>query len=90
MINVPFLYPDTLDRLVWKTHDDTFKDFSLGAVWESIRPRGDVVDWFDLVWFSHRIPRHTINLWLVVKRKLKTQDNLRQWDVSTDTNLNLF
>ncbi|GKC88783.1 retrovirus-related pol polyprotein from transposon TNT 1-94 [Tanacetum coccineum] len=27
------------------------------------------------------IPWHAINLWLVIKRKLKTQDTLRQWDV---------
>ncbi|GKD06605.1 hypothetical protein Tco_1181579 [Tanacetum coccineum] len=27
------------------------------------------------------IPRHAVHLWLVIKRKLKTQDSLRQWDV---------
>ncbi|GJY62450.1 putative RNA-directed DNA polymerase [Tanacetum coccineum] len=27
------------------------------------------------------IPRHAIHLWLVIKRKLKTQDTLRHWDV---------
>ncbi|GKC90327.1 reverse transcriptase zinc-binding domain-containing protein [Tanacetum coccineum] len=30
------------------------------------------------------------HLWLVIKRKLKTQDVLRQWDVSSNTNLNLL
>ncbi|GJR06731.1 hypothetical protein Tco_0529715, partial [Tanacetum coccineum] len=28
-----------------------------------------------------KIPRHAIHLWLVMRRKLKTQDTLRQWDV---------
>ncbi|GJS65346.1 hypothetical protein Tco_0679910 [Tanacetum coccineum] len=39
------------------------------------------VDWFHVVWFSHQIPRHAIHLWVVMRRKLKTQDMLRQWDV---------
>ncbi|GJR30422.1 auxin efflux carrier [Tanacetum coccineum] len=28
------------------------------------------------------IPRHAINLWLIIKRKLKTQDRICSWDVS--------
>ncbi|GJX34832.1 hypothetical protein Tco_0246389 [Tanacetum coccineum] len=36
------------------------------------------------------IPRHAIHLWLVMRHKLKTQDTLRQWDVSSNTNLNLL
>ncbi|GJR68398.1 hypothetical protein Tco_0014463, partial [Tanacetum coccineum] len=41
-----------------------------------------------LIWKDHHnmdigfiIPRHAVHLWLVIKRKLKTQDTLRQWDV---------
>ncbi|GKD33443.1 integrase, catalytic region, zinc finger, CCHC-type containing protein [Tanacetum coccineum] len=30
--------------------------------------------------FSSCIPRHALNLWLVIKRRLKTQDLLRPWD----------
>ncbi|GJR44683.1 zinc knuckle CX2CX4HX4C containing protein [Tanacetum coccineum] len=55
-------------------------EFSVAKVWECIRPRNNEVDWFHVVWFSHQIPRHAIHLWLVIKRKLKTQDTLRQWD----------
>ncbi|GJU99084.1 hypothetical protein Tco_1328355 [Tanacetum coccineum] len=29
---------------------------------------------------SHHISSHYIHLWLVIQRKLKTQDKLRQWD----------
>ncbi|GJU10875.1 reverse transcriptase domain, reverse transcriptase zinc-binding domain protein [Tanacetum coccineum] len=54
--------------------------FSVATVWECIRSRGEEIDWYDLVWFSHNIPRHAIHLWFVIKRKLKTQDKLRQWD----------
>nr|GEW85376.1 hypothetical protein [Tanacetum cinerariifolium] len=57
---------------------------------DNIRPRGDEVGWYGVVWFSQCIPRHAFHLWLVIKRKLKTQDNLRQWDVSNHANLNLL
>ncbi|GKF96539.1 reverse transcriptase domain, reverse transcriptase zinc-binding domain protein, partial [Tanacetum coccineum] len=52
--------------------------------------QADVVNWYNVVWFPHCIPRHTIHLWLVVKQKLKTQDRLRQRDVSPDIDLNLL
>ncbi|GJS96768.1 putative RNA-directed DNA polymerase [Tanacetum coccineum] len=53
-------------------------------MWDCIRPGRDAevnLRVFMSVWFSQRIPRHAIHLWLVVNRKLKTQDLLRQWDV---------
>ncbi|GJY49962.1 hypothetical protein Tco_0439918 [Tanacetum coccineum] len=79
-IPVPSLVPNSLDRLIWKSINDVDSGFSVATVWECIRPRGEEIDWYDLVWFSHNIPRHAIHLWLVIKRKLKTQDKLRQWD----------
>ncbi|GKC73221.1 reverse transcriptase domain, reverse transcriptase zinc-binding domain protein [Tanacetum coccineum] len=33
---------------------------------------------------------HAIHMWLVLKQKLKTQDRLRQWDVGSNTDLNLL
>ncbi|GJR04776.1 hypothetical protein Tco_0527760 [Tanacetum coccineum] len=63
--------------------------FSIAAVWECIRPKTVEVNWFHVVWFSHQILRHAIHLWLVIKRKLKTQDLLRQWDVS-NSRVNVF
>nr|GEX55649.1 hypothetical protein [Tanacetum cinerariifolium] len=48
----------------------------------SIRPRDVKVDWVDVVWFPNCIPRHAFNLWLVIKKKLKMQDRLLEWDVN--------
>ncbi|GKC75736.1 reverse transcriptase domain, reverse transcriptase zinc-binding domain protein, partial [Tanacetum coccineum] len=79
-IGVPHL-SDASDKLVWKDLSNVDVGFSVAIVWECIRPRFDEVDWYHVVWFSHQIPRHAIHLWLVIKRKLKTQDKLRQWDV---------
>ncbi|GJY85028.1 reverse transcriptase domain, reverse transcriptase zinc-binding domain protein [Tanacetum coccineum] len=49
---------------------------------QALRPREDKITWVDVVWFPNCIPRHAFKLWLIIKRKLKTQDLLRSWDVS--------
>ncbi|GJV18107.1 hypothetical protein Tco_1363430 [Tanacetum coccineum] len=63
--------------------------FNLSAK-NSIRPRSNEIRWHNLVWFPQNIPRHAIHAWLVIKRKLKTQDSLKQWDVGSQTDLNLL
>ncbi|GJS73828.1 putative reverse transcriptase domain-containing protein [Tanacetum coccineum] len=55
--------------------------------WEAIRPRGIKVGWSRIVWFSHCIPRHAFHLWLVMRKSLKTQDNIRPWDVGPDVDI---
>ncbi|GJT00924.1 sodium/hydrogen exchanger 6 [Tanacetum coccineum] len=51
----------------------------------------DVILWRDRdVRFPHCIPRHATHMWLVFQQKLKTQDRLRQWDVSPSIDLNLL
>ncbi|GJW42633.1 hypothetical protein Tco_0071432 [Tanacetum coccineum] len=77
------------DRMVWVDLSNTDVGFSVSNVWECIRPRSDSVG-CKVVWFSHQIPRHATHIWLVINRKLETQDKLRQWDVSSDTNLNML
>ncbi|GKD26194.1 hypothetical protein Tco_1232408 [Tanacetum coccineum] len=69
------------DGLLWRHISNDESNFSVAKAWECIWPRANDVDWFHVVWFSHQIPRHAIYLWLVIRRKLKTQDMLRQWDV---------
>ncbi|GJY20908.1 putative reverse transcriptase zinc-binding domain-containing protein [Tanacetum coccineum] len=88
-ITVPHL-SNNVDRLMWRNLANVDLDFSVVKVWDCIRPRSNEVDWFHVVWFSHQIPRHAILLWLVITRKLKTQDNLRQRDVGSNANLNLL
>ncbi|GJQ97566.1 reverse transcriptase domain, reverse transcriptase zinc-binding domain protein [Tanacetum coccineum] len=82
--------PQLPDGLIWRDLNNIDFGFSVARAWDCIRPRCNEVDWFHVVWFSHRIPRHAIHLWLAIKRKLKTQDTLRQWDVSSNTDLNLL
>ena len=72
------------DCLSWRDNHGVFRPFSVSLVWNSIRTRDNMVDWYHLVWFSHRIPRHAFHLWLVMKRRLRTQDKLRFIDSNAD------
>ncbi|GJR07706.1 putative RNA-directed DNA polymerase [Tanacetum coccineum] len=79
---------DLPDRITLCNMDNLDVDFSVATVWDSIRPRSIEVDWFHVVWFSHHIPRYAIHLWLVIKRKLKTHDLLRPWDLCNNHYMN--
>ncbi|GKA17514.1 putative reverse transcriptase domain-containing protein [Tanacetum coccineum] len=80
IVNIPVLnIKDELnDVIVWRNVQGVFQRFSVAGAWDSLRLRADVVDWYHVFWFPHCIPRHALNLWLVIKEKLKTQDRLRQ------------
>ncbi|GJV20578.1 putative reverse transcriptase domain-containing protein [Tanacetum coccineum] len=73
------------DEYVLRNLNNKEEGYSVSAIWNCIRPHNEEVDWFNIVWFSHQIPRYAIHLWLVIKRKLKTQDLLRSWDVNNST-----
>nr|GEX47182.1 reverse transcriptase domain-containing protein [Tanacetum cinerariifolium] len=81
-IPIPVLNDAKLDVLEWRNSDGSFDMFSVQRVWETIRPRDNEVPWYDLVWFSSCIPRHAVHMWLIMKKRLKTQDALSSWDVA--------
>ncbi|PWA63180.1 reverse transcriptase domain, Reverse transcriptase zinc-binding domain protein [Artemisia annua] len=85
-INVPMLN-DRDDKLRWKDENGNLNQFSVRSVWEAIRPRGNSVSWFHVVWFSQCIPRHAFLTWLLMGERLKTQDTLRSWDVPITVNV---
>nr|GEZ50283.1 hypothetical protein [Tanacetum cinerariifolium] len=61
--------------------DGASNPFSVQLVWDSIRSRDNEVTWYNLVWFPSCIPKHAVNMWLIMKKILKTQDTLSTWDV---------
>ena len=73
------------DTLEWYNREGIAKVFSVKEVWEGIRPRDVEVSWYNVVWFPSCIPRHAFHMWLVAKRRLKTQDRLRPWDLNVHT-----
>ena len=40
--------------------------FTVSSAWNTIRPRGPLVHWHTVVWFSHAIKRHSFITWLVI------------------------
>ncbi|XP_071687098.1 uncharacterized protein [Rutidosis leptorrhynchoides] len=80
-IQMPILVPRP-DALKWRDWDGNLTDFSVCGVWNSIRDRSPKVPWFPVVWFTHCIPRHSFMLWLAMGENLKTQDKLRQWEMT--------
>ncbi|GKD06107.1 hypothetical protein Tco_1181081 [Tanacetum coccineum] len=86
-IIVPTINLNVTDMLEWRDMSGKLLNYSVATVWDCIRPKGDEANWYDVVWFSKCIPPHAFHLWPVIKRKLKTKENLRQWDISSNTNV---
>lgn len=84
-MDVPILYDDQPDVLCWKDNAGLVQPFSVSQVWDAIRPSDGIVNWFHFVWFKQCIPKHAFLVWLVVKKKLKTQDLLQVWEVNAPT-----
>nr|XP_043619800.1 uncharacterized protein LOC122591605 [Erigeron canadensis] len=92
LINVtpPVLRPSVSDVITWYDNNGKDSGFFAYSTWETIQFRKPVVPWVDIVWFAHSIPRHSFHVWLIMREKLKTQDKMKQWDVSGSTNFNLL
>nr|GEV59417.1 reverse transcriptase domain, reverse transcriptase zinc-binding domain protein [Tanacetum cinerariifolium] len=80
--NVP-INDEEVDRLVWHDSHGNVKKILVSQVWADIRMCDSKMNWYNMVWFPSCIPRHAINLWLIIRRKLKTQDLIPVWDVSS-------
>ncbi|GJX59639.1 reverse transcriptase domain, reverse transcriptase zinc-binding domain protein [Tanacetum coccineum] len=77
-IAIPNIDENKQDNLFWKNINETLCEFSVQNVWDTIRVQRDKVPWFRIVGSPFSIPRHTFHMWLVMERKLKTHDKLRQ------------
>ncbi|KAK1406263.1 hypothetical protein QVD17_41554 [Tagetes erecta] len=81
-IHVPVICNNRRDVSVWHDIYGVEHKFSIHNVWETIRYRSTKVDWYNIVWFTHCIPRHAFHVWLVCRKKLNTQDKMRTWDMN--------
>nr|GEW43702.1 hypothetical protein [Tanacetum cinerariifolium] len=82
-LNIPNVAANVSDKLEWRFIFGVVESFTVSKVWQTIRPRDGKVTWENVVWFSNCIPRHAFNLWLIMKRRLKTRDNLTSWDLAS-------
>ncbi|GKE66178.1 putative reverse transcriptase domain, reverse transcriptase zinc-binding domain protein, partial [Tanacetum coccineum] len=78
---VPMIDDSKLDTQCWHGSNGIMGEFSVQVAWEAFWRRGNEVPWFHIVWFTHNIPRHAFHVWLMMRKSLKTQDKLRQWDI---------
>ncbi|GKD52135.1 retrovirus-related pol polyprotein from transposon TNT 1-94 [Tanacetum coccineum] len=69
---------DQSSRSEWRDRLEIVKPFSVNVVWNCIRPRDAVVNWYDVVWFANYIPSHAFYLWLVAKG-VGCEDQLEVW-----------
>ncbi|XP_022040986.1 uncharacterized protein LOC110943551 [Helianthus annuus] len=77
------------DCLLWKDGDEV-SDYSSSGVWNSIRISDPEVNWHSIVWFSQCIPRHAFFMWLIMRKKLVTQDKIMYWNYTRTTNMNMM
>ncbi|GKC32155.1 RNA-directed DNA polymerase, eukaryota, reverse transcriptase zinc-binding domain protein [Tanacetum coccineum] len=76
-IHVPTFNNDLDDKVVWFNKKGKEKFFSMNEDWKGIRRNAPKVIWYKHVWFSLCVPRHSFILWMALKGKLKTQDNIQ-------------
>lgn len=79
VISMPVFW-DNEDKLWWLSNDNRKLPFSVHNAWDSLKDNRELVAWFRVVWFSQCIPKHVFMLWIVMHKRLKTQDRLQVWD----------
>ncbi|GJY92695.1 RNA-directed DNA polymerase, eukaryota, reverse transcriptase zinc-binding domain protein [Tanacetum coccineum] len=82
LLAAPNIDPNSCDTYCWRESNGNMNAFSVKRAWKAFRPRGNEVEWYRIVWFSHCIPRHAFYIWLVMCNSLRTQDKLGGWDSS--------
>nr|XP_043633655.1 uncharacterized protein LOC122604859 [Erigeron canadensis] len=76
---VPQLDQNKNDEVIWIDNAKVEQPYTTTIAWNSIRINEQKVAWMDFVWSPHNIPRHSFHLWLIMRRKLLTQDKIIKW-----------
>lgn len=77
-INLP-LSMDVNDEYEWIAGDSPLRNFRSVTTWEVLRPREEVKDWVDVVWFKGCIPKHAFTMWVTNYDRLPTRSILAAW-----------
>ncbi|XP_035838802.1 uncharacterized protein LOC118486449 [Helianthus annuus] len=76
------------DRILWMNSEGNLVSFESKEVWAVIRTRGHSVEWSNIVWSRFNIPKHAFISWLILKRKLWTQDRILHWNHTVTGSIN--
>lgn len=82
---VPSLHIDQEDLVQWVSRNGRKAVFKSSIACGDFRVAHPPVAWYNLVWFSNVIPKHSFILWLAIKNKLLTQVRMQRWQ--TEGNL---
>ncbi|XP_022003151.1 uncharacterized protein LOC110900574 [Helianthus annuus] len=58
--------------------------------WQTIRSHDIEVSWKDFVWFAQCIPKHAFLVWLIMRKKLMTQDKMLVWNQVRRKSMNMM
>nr|XP_043625576.1 uncharacterized protein LOC122597001 [Erigeron canadensis] len=72
------LHANQIDTMVWKELDGK-ENVLTRVVWNSIRMKGNEVNWAKVIWNSHSIPRHAFLVWMRIKIMAKVPDMTDSW-----------
>lgn len=67
------------DRCCWR--ESSSGQFTMASAWNFIRKKRTRVHWYSFVWDNAIVPRYQLNLWLMAKRRLPTQDLLLAYGI---------
>ncbi|KAK3189540.1 hypothetical protein Dsin_029101 [Dipteronia sinensis] len=59
--------------------------YSVASTMASLKTPHPLVPWFELVWYSHNIPRMSFILWLAIKGRLSTLDSVHLYNPHVGT-----
>ncbi|GKB31892.1 RNA-directed DNA polymerase, eukaryota, reverse transcriptase zinc-binding domain protein [Tanacetum coccineum] len=82
-IRPPMIILGKKDIVKWRC-GNKFLPFHPRLVLEYLSTNNNRVDWYDIVWFKQCIPKHSFCLWLVMKKRLATQDRIMAWSNQKD------
>ena len=71
--NIPPPSSNSKDTVLWSPSH--LGQYSTKSAWNTFRETRSIVSWSN-IWFPGKIPKASFILWLVVKKKLNTQDRL--------------
>ncbi|KAJ0585603.1 putative reverse transcriptase zinc-binding domain-containing protein [Helianthus annuus] len=84
------LDPNREDVVMIRNPDGRLDEYSTKQIWEAIRTRGADVPWVDFVWSAFNIPKHSFLCWLILKKKLWTQDRMLTWNHNITRSMNMI
>ncbi|KAK1421818.1 hypothetical protein QVD17_24468 [Tagetes erecta] len=62
-VHVPVISTNRKDVTILHDMHGEERTFSTMMVWDTIRQRKQLINWYNVVWFTHCIPRHAFHAW---------------------------